>query len=240
MLHTILLLCHISGAVVALIAGAFAMIFRKGSGLHAVAGNVFVASMLVMTTSAAWIAAFIHPAPSNVVASSLAFYLVSTSWVTARRRNGGTGAVDIALLLVAATDGIASIAIGARLMRAGIMSRAGVPTVMFFVFGTVALLFAAGDVRMFMSGGVTGARRIARHLGRMSFAFLFALASFFPGQAKLFPRAWLSSIVFYIPHMLVLATTVYWLIRLRVRRRVRSNDSLQNVYGTKNARANAA
>ena len=41
-----------------------------------------------------------------------------------------------------------------------------------FVFGFLALLCAAGDVRMLLRGGVFGAHRIVRNLWRMCFALL--------------------------------------------------------------------
>ncbi len=46
-------------------------------------------------------------------------------------------------------------------------SKDGYPAGAYFIFGSVALLFAAGDVRMLVRGGISGAQRIARHLWRM-------------------------------------------------------------------------
>jgi hypothetical protein len=45
------------------------------------------------------------------------------------------------------------------------------PTAPYFVFGSVALLSASGDVRMLVRGGIFGTKRIVRHLWRVSFAF---------------------------------------------------------------------
>jgi hypothetical protein len=61
------------------------------------------------------------------------------------------------------------------------------PAAPYFVFGSVALLFAAGDIRMLVRGGVSGPKRIVRHLSRMSIAFFIAAASFFLGQQKVMP-----------------------------------------------------
>lgn len=46
-----LLVFHICGGLVGLLSGAVAMAFRKGSGAHAVAGKVFVVSMLSMASA---------------------------------------------------------------------------------------------------------------------------------------------------------------------------------------------
>src|SRR2546423_1764063 len=96
-----LLLIHICGAVLGLLSGYMAMLFRKGSGLHAAAGTVFFTAMIGMTTSAAYIATFLRPNMINVVAALLTLYLVATAWRAARHRSGGIGAFDrIALLWV--------------------------------------------------------------------------------------------------------------------------------------------
>ena len=69
---------------------------------------------------------------------------------------------------------------------------------MHFFLGSVMLLAAAGDIRMLVGGGVFGAKRIVRHLWRMSFGFFIATGSFFLGQQQVFP-AWLrgSSVLLY-------------------------------------------
>jgi hypothetical protein len=44
-------------------------------------------------------------------------------------------------------------------------SKDGYPAAAYFIFGSVALLFAAGDVRILVRGGVSGAQRIDDILG---------------------------------------------------------------------------
>src|SRR4051794_3100754 len=81
-----LVVIHICGAVIGLLSGTLAMIFRKGSSLHRLAGNIFVISMIVMASSAAYIAQFLHPIRINVIAALLTLYLVVTGWWWGRRR----------------------------------------------------------------------------------------------------------------------------------------------------------
>src|SRR5229473_6557237 len=100
MLYKPLLLLHICSAVVGLLAGFMAMVFRKGSGLHAAAGNVFFVSMLSMSGAGAYMAAFIRPNNGNVMGGSLLFYLVSTAWMAARRKEREVGIFDWSALLV--------------------------------------------------------------------------------------------------------------------------------------------
>jgi hypothetical protein len=48
MAYSSLLIFHICGAIVGLLSGTAALIFRKGFRYHRAAGNVFFASMLVI------------------------------------------------------------------------------------------------------------------------------------------------------------------------------------------------
>ncbi|MCU1348122.1 MAG: hypothetical protein JWO56_1152, partial [Acidobacteria bacterium] len=101
-----ILIVHIAGATLGLLSGFLALFFRKGSGWHGAAGTVFFASMLGMTTSAVYIAAFIRPQMANVIAGSLTFYLVVTGWRTATRREGGTTRFDLAAMLFVLAVGL--------------------------------------------------------------------------------------------------------------------------------------
>ena len=89
---------------------------------------------------------------------------------------------------------------------------------MYFFFGSIALLFAVSDVRMILRGGVAGSQRIARHLWRMSLALLFALISFYPSRARLFPRWVNDSNLLYVPHLLLAGAMLFWLVRVRSRK----------------------
>jgi hypothetical protein len=64
------------------------------------------------------------------------------------------------------------------------------PAGAYFFFGGLALLSAAGDVRMLLRGGVSGRQRLVRHLWRMCFGWFIATISFFLGQQQVFPQ-WL-------------------------------------------------
>jgi hypothetical protein len=218
-MHTTLLLLHICSAIVGLLSGFMAMALRKGSSWHGAAGTVFFGSMLSMSASGAYIAAFLKPVAINVVAASLTFYLVATAWRAAKNRAGATGAFDVGALLFALAVGASGWAYGLEARNSPNGMKDGVPVAMYFIFGSIALLFAVSDVRMLMRGGVIGARRIGRHLWRMSLALLIATLSFYPGQAKLFPRAIRATNLLYVPHVLLLGVILLWLYRISVRKR---------------------
>jgi len=86
---------------------------------------------------------------------------------------------------------------------------------MFFFLGSVALLSAAGDVRMLVRGGVFGAHRIVRHLWRMCFGLFIATGSFFIGQPQVFPAFIRKTNLLLVLGILPLILMIFWLIRVR-------------------------
>jgi hypothetical protein len=84
---------HISAGVVGILSGAAALSFRKGSPRHALAGKIFVIAMMTMASSALYLAFRKHQMV-NVLGGTFAFYLVTTAWLTAKRRDGETSLFD--------------------------------------------------------------------------------------------------------------------------------------------------
>jgi uncharacterized membrane protein len=222
-----MLLVHIAGGTVGLVSGAAAMVFRKGSPRHVLAGRIFVAAMLVMGAAAAYIA-YLKNQPSNVGGGILTFYLILTAWLTARRRRGETNRFDWLLMLVPLALGILTWTAGIRILRSGATSENGVPVGMNFFMGTVMLLAAVGDVRMLVGGGLSGAKRIARHLWRMCFGLFIAAGSFFMGPnnrplrlltnvgvGEHLPAALFSIGPYLVLTILPLVLLVFWLLRVR-------------------------
>lgn len=68
---------------------------------------------------------------------------------------------------------------------------------------------------MIVRGGITGGRRVARHLWRMGLALLIATMSLYPGQAKLFSKALRDTNLLFIPMLLLVASMIFWLFRVR-------------------------
>jgi uncharacterized membrane protein len=210
-----ILVLHVSAGIVGILSGAAAMSFRKGSPRHALAGKVFVISMLTMAAGAVYLA-FMKHQPNNVGGGVLTFYLVGTAWLTARRRDGETSIFDWAVLLIPLWAGIGGWMNGFEAVHSPTGSRYGVPAGMHFFMGSVMLLAAAGDVRMLVRGGVFGVQRIVRHLWRMCFGLFIATGSFFLGQgAKVFPAFILKTNILFVPAILPLLLLIFWLLRVR-------------------------
>lgn len=223
MLHSTLLLLHISGATVGLLSGFAAMSFRKGSNWHGAAGTVFFASMLLMTGCGAILAAFLKPNRVNLVVSLLTFYLVSTAWRAAKQREGGTTLFDRIAFVWVLLVGVMAVIGGFQAAGSPRGMKDGMPAAAYFIFGFIALFCSVTDLRMLIRGGVAGSQRIVRHLWRMCGALLIATLSFYPGQAKLFPMWLRETQLLLIPALLLFGSMLYWRIRMR-RKKVRRGD----------------
>jgi amino acid permease len=170
--------------------------------------------MLGMSAAGAYLA-FMKSQMNNVFGGILAFYLVATAWATARRRDGQTGIFDWVALLVILAAGAGIVTYGVEAASSQTGSKDGIPAGMYFFLGSVALVSAAGDVRMLVRGGVFGAQRIARHLWRMCFALFIAAGSLFLGQQQVFPAALRKTNVLFLASILPLILMIFWLFRVR-------------------------
>jgi hypothetical protein len=207
------LVFHISAGTLGLLSGAAAMFFRKGSRRHRVAGNVFVISMLSLSASGAYLG-FMKHQMLNGLQGVLTFYLVATAWWTAKRRDGEAGIFDWGALIVPLAVGTGLVIYGLEAANSQKGSEGGYPAAAYFIFGSVALLFAAGDVRTLVRGGISGSQRIARHLFRMCYALFTATASFFLGR-QIFPAFLRKTGVLFLLSFLPLILMIFWLFRVR-------------------------
>jgi uncharacterized membrane protein len=204
---------HITAGGVALIAGATGLLTRKGAWLHRNAGNAFFIAMLLMSITGAALAV-LKPAAAtfNVMISAITIYMISTSWVTATRKEGGSGPFEIAGFLAALAIAASGALLGVQAMQG---SKSGIAAFLFFAFAAIAATAAIADVSVILRGGLTGAQRIARHLWRMSFAMFLATLAFFVGQgAKIFPQWVRDTNLLPVPMLIVLALMLYWLWRV--------------------------
>jgi hypothetical protein len=145
--------------------------------------------------------------------------LVVTALTTVRPRTEWSRRLDIGFLLVALMVGVANVSFGIAALT-GVFGKRWM-LIPFFLFGTVALLASVGDVKMIRANGLRGAARLTRHLWRMCFALFIATASFFLGQAKVFPKSIRIPGLLALPVLMVLATLLYWLWRVRFKRSLR-------------------
>jgi uncharacterized membrane protein len=212
------ILVHVVGGGLALVSGFVALYAAKGARTHRASGTLFVYAMLVMSLTGAAIAA-LHGTDGSVIAGVLTAYLVVTALTTVRTPAGWSRRVDVGLMVLALAVGLTSLALGAATVAGPTGLRDGLPPFPFFMFGIVGVLGGAGDLRVLRAGALRGAPRLRRHLWRMCWALWIAASSFFFGQAKVLPAAIRKPPLLAIPVLLVLVTMLWWLWRMRGRRR---------------------
>jgi hypothetical protein len=168
---------------------------------------VFAVAMLVMASTGAGMAAMVGERVS-ILAGLLTFYMVASGWLTVRH-----AVAEARTWLVAGAT--FALGLGAMAYFWGLTARAGGGmTPVFYVFGTIALLAGALDVRLLRAGAIAGAHRLARHLWRMGFAMFVATGSFFLGQADEIPEPLRIYPLLAVPVVAVVLFTPFWLVRV--------------------------
>lgn len=208
------ILFHVAAGSIALIAGAAALAVRKGGPLHAKAGTAFFAAMLAMGGSGAAVAASIGERGTAVI-GLFTCYLVTTSWMTARRRDGVAGGFELAGLAAALACAGAMLAFGLIASSSPDGKFDSLPASAHYPFALLAALAAGLDLNFILRGPLDRRRRIARHLWRMCAALAIAAFSFFLGQQDEFPVAWKGLAIWFLPPFAVLAAMVFWIVRVR-------------------------
>jgi hypothetical protein len=214
---------HIGAGTIGLASGFVAAFARKGGYLHRKAGTVFVVSILVMATFAAYLAVAINGQIVNLFIAIFALYLVATAWTTVRRTAGTIGVAEKIALFVALCL-CAPFAILAFQLATGLapLFKSAVPfkgpvLIAIYSFTVVLALTAIGDARVVLAGGISGAPRIARHLWRMCLGLTLATGSAFTnGFARLLPGPYHVPSIFFFPQFLPLGLLVFWMIRVRL------------------------
>jgi hypothetical protein len=141
------------------------------------------------------------------------------------RKEKETGHTEFGLLLLGLAAGTGGLIFGWQAAHSAAGLKAG-DSVLLYVFGSVALLSAAGDIRMLIRGGVSGAKRLVRHLWRMCLVLFIAAGSFFLGtasdpvlrrtglRAALFTPAIRKTHLPEMPVLIIVILTVFWLCRV--------------------------
>jgi hypothetical protein len=221
-----ILYVHIAGGSVGIVSGATVLALRKGGRAHVMAGNIFFISMMAMTSIGALVAPFLvspqgDPKLSDSLVGFFTFYLVTTGWMTVRRKPGTVGRAEVAAFLFAASLAAAAILLGTKAANSPDGIAGGSSAAGYFVLGGLVALAAAFDAKVILNRGIIGVPRIARHLWRMCLALFVAVGSFFLGQQRVMPEFIQGSLWLAVPPLAVLAMMLFWLVRVRLGRRLR-------------------
>lgn len=209
-----LMIVHIVAGSTALAAGGLAGFARKSAGgLHAKAGTAFAAAMLVMTATGALIG-FLKPERGSAMIGVLTFYLVATSWMTARDRTGTAGRSEWAALPVALASGAALLTMGLVASQSASGRFDSLPAAPHYFFAGLAFLAVSLDLNFILRRRLDATARLRRHLWRMSVALFIAASSFFLGQQDEFPKWVQGTPPLYLPPLGALLLMAWWLVKL--------------------------
>ena len=215
-MRTPILILHICGGLAGLLSGAVAMSFRKGSRGHALAGKVFVASMLTMAAAGVFLAV-LKLQPGNILGGMFTLYLVATAWMTIKQKDQSVKltAFDWTALFVVLGVVSSEMTFGIQAAISPTHLKYDYPAGPYFFIGSVAVLAVVGDIRVFVRRGISGTQRIARHLWRMCFALFIASSSLFLARQRLFPSIMRKSGTLILLSFLPLMAMIFWLLRAR-------------------------
>jgi len=196
---------------------------RKGARVHRSAGTVFVISMILMAALADYLAIAIPEQIPNFFVGTFTIYLVATAWTAVRRKEGSVGVSEkIALLVIlclCVPFAILSfqLATGSEPSFKSAVPLEGPVRIAIYTFTLLVAMAAIGDVRLIRSGGITGVRRIGRHLWRMCAGLTFAAGSAFTnGLPRLLPNtARVPLFLLFIPQLCSLVLLIFWMLRVR-------------------------
>lgn len=135
--------------------------------------------MLVMAVLADYLAIVMPEQIPNLFIGTFTIYLVATAWLTVRRNERSVGLAEkialIVILCLVIPFAILSfqLAIGLTPSFKSATPLEGPVRIAIYCFTFFVAVAAIGDVRLVLAGGITGARRIGRHLWRMCFSTRF-------------------------------------------------------------------
>lgn len=206
---------HVIAGLLGLLSGGIALYAAKGGRLHRKSGKMFVSTMLAMCVTGFTVATVRDAAPEiNVPAAILTAYLVTTALIAVRPRSAATRRLTLLATLVGLAVGLSSLTLGIwALASPAVPNGFAFPL---FLFGSVGLAAAIGDVKVLRSSDLPGPRRLRRHLWRMCFALFIGALSFFVGQADVFPPPIRIRPLLALPPFVVLVTMLYWMRRTKI------------------------
>jgi hypothetical protein len=214
---------HVIAGTAGLLSGIFAVSSRKGGRVHRVMGVLFCVSMLLMAVLADYLAVAMPEQIPNLFIGTFTIYLVATAWMTVRRKERFVGIPEktalgvILFLWVPFAILTFELAAGLKPSFKSAVPLEGPVRIAIYVFTFMVAMAAIGDVRLVLAGGITGGRRIGRHLWRMCLGLTLAAGSAFTnGLPRLLPRsAHIPLIFLFLPQFASLGALVFWMIRVR-------------------------
>lgn len=213
MLSAFTLYIHIFTGIFSIITGFATLLPEKGSRWHVLLGRVFYYSMIGMTASATYMAAFVSFERINVCIGLFTMFLVITGRGAVASEPPRQAVITVISILFFCAFSLLTI----RAVQSEEAIIDGVYVEAFFVFSILSLSILLQDVIKLIRKSETVKGQLARHLWRMLLALFISSTSLFYGQPQLFPNFIKESGVLDILVFLIVASLIFWLLKVRFR-----------------------
>lgn len=203
---------HAPAGMLVLVTAVVAMSAEKGSVLHRKAGSCFTLSMMFMLVSGV-AAAYLKESIDDMMLGALVMYTVITAWLAVHHKKNETGLPEVVALIWVVGFAITafSISLGWRDVEAPFA---------YLIWGGLAILCVLGDIRNLYQSGLSGTQRIIRHVWRIGFSLVWAALALTDKIVKTLGANLKSMqeeqllLIVAIPTMLILITTLYWIVKI--------------------------
>lgn len=210
---------HVGLGTLAVLAGAVALITRKGATHHIGAGRAFVV-LMALTSGLGGLLGLVKAESLYITfhASILALTLIVSGWLTARF-GARMGRAQILTGLINIINTAALIAIGVKAQSTLDGTFYGFAAEDYFFLAGMAGIVAIFDISLIFRRALSERHRIARHLWRMCLAFFIAAGSAFTGPgASAFSKEIQDSGLLSLPELIIILLMLFWLARTLFRR----------------------
>jgi uncharacterized membrane protein len=212
---TLIRVLHILFGLLAVLSGTLALFARKGSPVHARAGQTFVLCMVTSSMLGAVAGAVAYQTfYITIHAGILAMTLILTSRQIVKTKGTGVSAKFGAMTVLSGlnTLGLLCASTYALQLPDGILF--GFHAADYAFLAAISGIALIGEIRILLQKIQSPKHRLAAHLWRMCFAFFIAAGSAFTGPgAKIFPDAIRNSGVLSLPEAMIFCAMLYWLFR---------------------------
>ncbi len=204
MLGTILLVIHIIAGSVSLTMAIIALAAAKGGVNHVRAGRAYAVAMALVCVTALPLA-ILGADPLLSLIAAFSFYLVFAGWRFARNRSGDPQPADWFAAAALGLTGLGMWGYGTVLFLGGSSQ-----WVTMVLFGTIATVLGAADIRFHRARRGSGKRRIARHLTNMLAGTIATVTAVVVVNVDTRP-VWLA---WTLPTIVITPLIVWWNVRI--------------------------
>lgn len=214
-LHIFLLVLHVAGGMVALLAGLVPMFSRKGSQVHVKGGRVYLWSMCVAVASALPLA-FMRNSLFLGTIGVFSGYLVYTGYRAGKRKSSAPESkVDLAVMW--GTMAVSCVMIAAAVYVSFAIQGGWAKGLVLGIFGGFCFLLTMEDARFYRHPyGSSKKGWILVHISRFGGAYIATFTAFVVTNVSFLPdlMLWLGPSI--VGGMILSRTTKYWRKKLKL------------------------